>query len=120
MKHDNEKNVTKVIGIDLAKNIFHVHGVNQAGNKVMSKKMSRQQLKTFMMNLSPCLVGMVTRIRRMMQDIAAGAFLRSRTRPRRAYTTREPQNPPELCPDPPNSTPHTLPKQAVPGAQPFQ
>ena len=58
MKHDNEKNVTKVIGIDLAKNSFQVHGVNQAGYKVMSKKMSRQKLKTFMLNLSPCLVGM--------------------------------------------------------------
>ena len=39
MKHDNEKNVIKVIGIDLAKNSFHIHGVNQAGYKVMSKKM---------------------------------------------------------------------------------
>ena len=58
MKEYNEKNAIKVIGIDLAKNRFHVHGVNQAGHKVMSKKMSRQQLKTFMMNLPPCLVGM--------------------------------------------------------------
>ena len=38
MKHDNKKNVIKVIGIDLAKNSFHIHGVNQAGYKVMSKK----------------------------------------------------------------------------------
>lgn len=58
MQEYNEKNAIKVIGIDLAKNSFHVHGVNQAGHKVMSKKMSRQQLKTFMMNLPPCLVGM--------------------------------------------------------------
>ena len=58
MKEYNEKNAIKVIGIDLAKNSFHVHGVNQAGHKVMSKKMSRQPLKTFMMNLPPCLVGM--------------------------------------------------------------
>ena len=58
MKEYNEKNAIKVIGIDLAKNSFHVHGVNQAGPKVMSKKMSRQNLKTFMMNLPPCLVGM--------------------------------------------------------------
>ena len=58
MKEYNEKNAIKVIGIDLAKNSFHVHGVNQAGHKVMSKKMSRQNLKTFMMNLPPCLVGM--------------------------------------------------------------
>ena len=58
MKEYNEKNAIKVIGIDLAKNSFHVHGVNQAGHKVKSKKMSRQPLKTFMMNLPPCLVGM--------------------------------------------------------------
>ena len=32
----------EVIGIDLAKSSFHIHGVNQAGYKVMSKKMSRQ------------------------------------------------------------------------------
>ena len=56
MKHDNEKNVIKVIGIDLAKNSFHIHGVNQAGYKVMSKKMSRQQIKLFMANL-PCSYG---------------------------------------------------------------
>ena len=58
MKEYNEKNAIKVIGIDLAKNSFHVHGVNQAAHKVKSKKMSRQQLKTCMMNLPPCLVGM--------------------------------------------------------------
>lgn len=58
MKEYNEKNAIKVIGIDLAKNSFHVHGVNQAGHRMMSKKISRQQLKTFMMNLPPCLVGM--------------------------------------------------------------
>ena len=58
MKQYNEKYAIKVIGIDLAKNSFHVHGVNQAGHKLMSKKMSRQKLKAFMMNLPPCLVGM--------------------------------------------------------------
>ena len=58
MKQYNEKKAIKEIGIDLAKNSFHVNGVNQAGHKVMSKKMSRQPLKTFMMNLPPCLVGM--------------------------------------------------------------
>ena len=54
MKHDNEKNVIKVIGIDLAKNSFHI----QAGYKVMSKHMSRQQIKLFMANLPTCLVAM--------------------------------------------------------------
>ena len=58
MQEYNEKNAIKVIGIDLAKNSFHVHGVNQAGYKVISKKMSRQKLKLFMMNLPPCLVAM--------------------------------------------------------------
>ena len=38
MKEYNEKNAIKVIGIDLAKNSFHVHGVNQAGHRVMRNK----------------------------------------------------------------------------------
>lgn len=27
-----------IVGIDLAKNIFHVHGVNSEGNTVLQKK----------------------------------------------------------------------------------
>jgi transposase len=46
------------IGLDLAKSVFQVHGVDRAGRKVLGKKLSRQQVLPFFANLQPCLVGM--------------------------------------------------------------
>ena len=42
-KH-SEKRELKVVGIDLARNNFHVHGVDASGGKVVGKKLSRQKL----------------------------------------------------------------------------
>jgi transposase len=47
----------KVIGIDLAKNVFQLHGTDAKGKCVLRKRLSRQQLIEFMSNVSPCLVG---------------------------------------------------------------
>lgn len=46
------------IGIDLAKNVFQIHGVDERGNTVLRKQIRRDQLAPFMANLPPCLVGM--------------------------------------------------------------
>ena len=46
------------VGIDLAKNVFQLHGVNQAGKVVLRKRLSRPKLAEFMVNLEPCLIGM--------------------------------------------------------------
>lgn len=46
------------IGIDLAKNIFHVHGVDQSGKTVFKKRLTRDKLLEFMANQPKCLVGM--------------------------------------------------------------
>ena len=47
------------IGIDLAKNIFAVHGVNENGRAELIKpKVSRDQLLPLIANLPPCLIGM--------------------------------------------------------------
>lgn len=46
------------VGIDLAKNIFQVHGVDQRGNPVLKKRLTRKQVLTFFTQLTPCLVGM--------------------------------------------------------------
>ena len=48
----------KTIGIDIGKNKFHVHGVNEQGKIMVRKAMTRQKLYEFMANLKPCLVGM--------------------------------------------------------------
>jgi len=48
----------KVVGIDLAKNTFHLHGVDGHGEIVMRKRLSRNKLMAFMANLPSCLIGM--------------------------------------------------------------
>jgi transposase len=47
-----------VIGLDLAKNVFQVHGADAAGHAVLTKKLSRAQVFEFFAKLTPCLVGM--------------------------------------------------------------
>ena len=46
------------VGIDLAKNVFQVHGVDQRGKVVVRKRLRRQQVLTFFAQLPACLVGM--------------------------------------------------------------
>lgn len=58
MKHDNSNQEISVVGIDLAKQVFHLHGVNEQGYTVIRKRMNRKQLVDYMSNLQPCLVGM--------------------------------------------------------------
>jgi transposase len=46
------------IGLDLAKNVFQVHGVNEHGKAVLRKQLRRDQVTAFFANLPACLVGM--------------------------------------------------------------
>jgi transposase len=46
------------IGLDLAKHVFRVHGVDAAGNTVVRRQIRRGDLLKFFEGLSPCLVGM--------------------------------------------------------------
>jgi transposase len=50
-------NITTV-GIDLAKNVFQVHGVDHHGKVVLKKQLKRAQMAPFFANLSLCLIGM--------------------------------------------------------------
>ncbi|QDP73066.1 transposase [Legionella israelensis] len=47
----------KVLGIDLAKNVFQLHGTDEYGKGIFRKLLSREKLVEFMANLSPCLIG---------------------------------------------------------------
>jgi len=47
-----------IIGLDLAKNIFQVHGADDKGQAVLRKKMRRGQVLKFFASLPPCLVGL--------------------------------------------------------------
>src|ERR1700735_5330541 len=46
------------IGIDLAKSVFAVHGVNEHGREVLKKVLKRDQVAKLFANLQPCLIGM--------------------------------------------------------------
>jgi transposase len=46
------------IGLDLAKNIFQVHGVDETGTAVIVKRLRCSQVIAFFAGLPPCLVGM--------------------------------------------------------------
>ena len=51
------KDIT-TIGVDLAKNVIQVHGVDQRGKAVLKKQLPRRRFIEFFANLTPCLVGM--------------------------------------------------------------
>lgn len=46
------------IGIDLAKEVFQIHGVNAHGRVMMRKQLRRGEMAKFFANLEPCLIGM--------------------------------------------------------------
>jgi transposase len=45
------------IGLDIAKSVFQVHGVDAAGNVVVRRQLKRRYVLPFFQKLSPCLVG---------------------------------------------------------------
>jgi len=46
------------IGLDIAKNVFQVHGIDAAEKVVVRKQLRRGQVLKFFASLPPCLVGM--------------------------------------------------------------
>jgi transposase len=48
----------RIVGLDLAKDVFQVHGVSETGRKVFNKKIKRAKLLAFFETLPRCIVGM--------------------------------------------------------------
>ena len=48
----------KTLGIDLAKNIFQIHGVDYKGKRLINKAIKRNKLPEFINQLPPCLIAM--------------------------------------------------------------
>jgi hypothetical protein len=46
------------IGVDLAKNLFQVHGVDRHGQLVLRKQLRRSEMAAFFAKLPPALIGM--------------------------------------------------------------
>lgn len=72
-------NKISVIGLDLAKNVFQVHGVDINGEVVVRKQLMRSQVRKFFAQLEPCLVGM---------EACGGAHYWSRELTRLGHTVR--------------------------------
>jgi transposase len=45
------------IGLDIAKSVFQVHGVDAAGNVMVRRQLKRRHVLAFFQKLAPCLVG---------------------------------------------------------------
>jgi transposase len=58
MTNYTKRETIKTIGIDLAKSIFHLHGVDGEGKVVLRKRLSRSKLTEFISQLNPCMVAM--------------------------------------------------------------
>lgn len=51
-------NKISVIGLDLAKNVFQLHGIDADGEFVVQKQLKRSQVRQFFARMEPCLIGM--------------------------------------------------------------
>ena len=45
------------IGLDIAKSVFQVHGVDAEGNVLLRRQLKRRYVPAFFQKLPPCLVG---------------------------------------------------------------
>ena len=50
--------IATTVGLDLAKNVFQVHGADAHGRVLFRKKLQRRQMALFFAQLPPCLVAM--------------------------------------------------------------
>ena len=46
------------VGLDLAKQVFHVHGVDACGRTIVSKALRRKDILVFFAQLPPSVVGL--------------------------------------------------------------
>lgn len=51
------KNVT-LLGVDIAKNVFQLHGIDEQGNPVLRKRLSRSNFIREVANMKPCTIAM--------------------------------------------------------------
>ena len=45
------------IGLDIAKSVFQVHGVDAGGQVIIRRQLMRRQVVAFFQKLLPCLIG---------------------------------------------------------------
>jgi transposase len=63
-------NKITTLGIDLAKTVFQLHGVDWAGKVVLCREVRRTQLMTAIAQLEPCLIGRRAAVRTVPRSMA--------------------------------------------------
>jgi hypothetical protein len=48
----------RTIGLDIAKSVFQIHGIDAAGQVVIRRQLKRRYVLAFFQKLPPCLVGL--------------------------------------------------------------
>ena len=72
-------NKLSVVGLDLAKNVFQVHGIDTDGEVVVRKQLRRSEMHKYFARLAPCLIGV---------EACGGAHFWSRELTRLGHTVR--------------------------------
>jgi transposase len=72
-------NKISVLSLDLAKNLFQVHGVNETGEVMVRKQLTRSQASRYFARIPPCLNGM---------EACGGAHYWARTLAELGHTVR--------------------------------
>jgi transposase len=60
------------IGLDIAKSVFQVHGVDAAGQVVIRRQLKRRYVLAFFQKLSRCLIGIEACARRIIGRVSSG------------------------------------------------
>jgi transposase len=60
------------IGLDLAKHVFQVHGIDAQGTTVLRKRLRRGQVLAFFSRIPRCVVGLALRVSRPAQIQRSG------------------------------------------------
>ena len=72
-------NKLSVVGLDLSKNVFQVHGIDADGEVVVCKQLRRSEMHKYFARLAPCLIGL---------EACDGAHFWSRELTRLGHTVR--------------------------------
>lgn len=54
----NANTILTVVGIDIAKNVFQLHWIDQSTGEVIRKQLTRSKMLQFFANREKCLIGM--------------------------------------------------------------
>ena len=62
------------VGLDIAKRVFQLHGVDAAGKAVLRRKLQRSEVLAFFKALPPCLVALRLAARRIIGRVRSGSW----------------------------------------------